>query len=221
MLILQQHPGFTHPSLQHPFGGAAKRLADIAIALPALILTAPLMLVVAFAVKQQDGGPVLFLQPRVGFDGGTFTLLKFRTMVQDGPARLAQLLRDDPAAAREWSEKQKLTKDPRITPLGRFLRQFSLDELPQLLNVLLGHMSLVGPRPMLLDQAGPYGPVFDAYCTARPGLTGLWQVSGRNQTSFRRRSELDAAYLKRWSIRNDLSLIARTVGVVLRHEGAC
>jgi lipopolysaccharide/colanic/teichoic acid biosynthesis glycosyltransferase len=221
MLVLQRHPGFTDPSLLHPFGGAAKRLADIAIAIPALIVTAPLMLAVACAVKLQDGGPALFLQPRIGFDGGTFTLLKFRTMVQDGPARLAQLLRDDPAAAREWAEKQKLANDPRITPLGRFLRRSSLDELPQLLNVLLGHMSIVGPRPMLVDQPGSYGPAYEAYCTARPGITGLWQVSGRNKISFRMRSELDATYLRRWSVVNDLSLIARTVRVVLRHEGAC
>jgi lipopolysaccharide/colanic/teichoic acid biosynthesis glycosyltransferase len=221
MLILEQHPGFTHPSLLHPFGGVAKRLADIAIVAPALILAAPLMLVIACAVRLQDRGPALFMQPRIGFDGGTFMLMKFRTMVQDGPDRLVQLLRDDPAAAQEWAEKQKLTKDPRITPLGRILRQSSLDELPQLLNVLLGHMSVVGPRPMLMEQAGPYGPAFDAYCTARPGITGLWQVSGRNQTSFRTRSQLDAAYLQRWSARNDLFLIVRTIRVVLLHEGAC
>lgn len=221
MLILEQHPGFTHPSRLHPFGGVAKRLADLAIAVPALIMAAPLMAFVACAVKLQDGGPVLFLQPRVGLDGGTFTLVKFRTMVQDGPSRLAQLLREDPAAAREWAETQKLANDPRVTRLGRFLRRSSLDELPQLLNVVLGHMSIVGPRPMLVDQVAPYGPAFDAYCTARPGITGLWQVSGRNKTSFHRRSELDATYLQHWSIRSDLSLIVRTVGVVLRHEGAC
>jgi lipopolysaccharide/colanic/teichoic acid biosynthesis glycosyltransferase len=221
MLFLQQHPGFTHHSLLHPFGGVAKRLADIAIAVPALIMTAPLLVAVACAVKLHDGGPVLFLQPRVGLDGGTFTLVKFRTMVQDGPERLAQVLREDPAAAREWAETQKLANDPRVTRLGRFLRKSSLDELPQLLNVLLGHMSIVGPRPMLVDQAASYGPVFDAYCTARPGITGLWQVSGRNKTSFHRRSELDAAYLQHWSIKQDLALIVRTVGVVLRHEGAC
>lgn len=221
MLVLQQHPGFTHPSRLHPFGGAAKRLADIAIALPALILAAPLMAVIACAVKLQDGGSALFLQPRVGLDGGTFTLVKFRTMVPDGPARLAQLLRDDPAAAKEWAEKQKLIDDPRITPLGRFLRRSSLDELPQLLNVLLGHMSLVGPRPMLVDQVACYGPAFDAYCRARPGLTGLWQVSGRNTTSFRARSEMDETYLRRWSMGRDLQLIVRTFGIVFRHEGAC
>jgi exopolysaccharide production protein ExoY len=221
MVILQQHPGFTDPSLLHPFGGVAKRLADMAIAIPALIVTAPLLVVVACAVKLHDGGPVLFLQPRVGLDGGTFTLVKFRTMAPDSPARLAQLLRDDPAAAREWAATQKLANDPRVTRLGRFLRQSSLDELPQLLNVALGHMSIVGPRPMLVDQPSEYGPAFDAYCTARPGITGLWQVSGRNKTSFRRRSELDAAYLKHWSFLQDLALLVRTVGVVLRHDGAC
>src|SRR6185312_725015 len=173
MVILQQHLGFTDPSRLHPFGGVAKRLVDIAIAIPALILAAPMLVLVACAVKLHDGGPILFLQPRVGLDGGTFTLVKFRTMAPDSPARLAQLLREDPAAAREWAMTQKLANDPRVTRLGRLLRQSSLDELPQLLNVVLGHMSIVGPRPMLVDQPASYGPVFDAYCTARPGITGL------------------------------------------------
>jgi exopolysaccharide production protein ExoY len=221
MFIPRQRPGFTHPRFLHPYGGVAKRVADILIAAPALIVAAPLMAVVACAVKLQDGGSVLFLQPRIGLDGGLFTLVKFRTMVADGPARLAQLLRDDPVAAREWAEKQKITNDPRITPLGRFLRRSSLDEVPQLLNVLLGHMSIVGPRPMLVDQAKVYGPAFDAYCTARPGITGLWQVSGRNETSFRTRSELDQRYLQAWSLWKDLGLIMRTVSVVLGHQGAC
>src|SRR6185437_2137288 len=119
MLIAQHHPGFTHPLFLHPFGGGAKRLADIVVAAPALIVAAPLMALIACAVKLQDCGPAFFLQPRVGLDGGVFTLVKFRTMVQDGPARLATLLREDPAAAREWAEKQKITNDPRITAFGR------------------------------------------------------------------------------------------------------
>ena len=221
MFIPRSRPGFTDPRFLHPFGGVAKRVADIALATPALIFAAPLMAAVACAVKLQDGGSVFFLQPRVGLGGGSFPLIKFRTMASDAPERLAQLLRDDPVAAREWKEKQKLINDPRITPVGRFLRRSSLDEVPQLLNVILGHMSLVGPRPMLLDQAGEYGPAFDAYCNARPGLTGLWQVSGRNNTSFRRRSELDERYLRGWSLTRDLSLMVRTVGVLFGQVGAC
>jgi lipopolysaccharide/colanic/teichoic acid biosynthesis glycosyltransferase len=221
MFIPRSRPGFTHPLFLRPFGGVAKRLADLALATPALIFAAPLMVVVACSVKLQDGGPAFFLQPRIGLGGGTFPLIKFRTMAPDAQQRLAQLLRDDPAAAQEWREKQKLTNDPRITPVGRFLRRSSLDEVPQLLNVILGHMSLVGPRPMLVDQPGEYGPAYDTYCGARPGLTGLWQVSGRNNTSFRRRSELDALYLRGWSLVGDLYLMVRTVGVLLNQAGAC
>lgn len=221
MLALRQEPGFSHPSRLHPFGGMAKRLLDIAIAAPALVALSPLLLAAACAVKLQDKGPVFFLQPRIGFDGGVFTLLKFRTMAPDAPARLAQLLRDDPLAAREWAEKQKLSNDPRVTPIGRWLRKLSIDELPQLVNVLLGHMSIVGPRPMLVDQPAAYGPAFDVYCCARSGLTGLWQVSGRNNTTFRARADLDAHYLRAWSPWRDLQLILRTVRVVLRGDGAC
>jgi lipopolysaccharide/colanic/teichoic acid biosynthesis glycosyltransferase len=221
MFIPRSRPGFTHPRFLRPFGGVAKRLADLALAIPAALFAAPLMLVVAWAVKLQDGGPMFYLQSRIGLGGGTFPLIKFRTMATDASERLAQLLRDDPAAAQEWKDKQKLTNDPRITPVGRFLRRSSLDELPQLLNVILGHMSLVGPRPMLVDQPIEYGPVYDAYCGARPGLTGLWQVSGRNNTTFRRRSELDARYLRGWSLTGDLFLMVRTVGVLLNQAGAC
>ena len=221
MLMPQHYPGFTHPMFLHPFGGVVKRLADIAIAAPALIVTAPLLAAVACAVKLQDGGPALFMQPRIGLDGGIFTLLKFRTMVQDGPDRLAQLLRENPAAAREWAEKQKITNDPRITPLGRFLRRSSLDELPQLLNVLLGHMSIVGPRPMLVDQPKVYGPAYDAYCRARPGITGLWQVSGRNDIlDFERWIDLDLEYARTWSLWVDLRILLKTVVVVLLARGA-
>jgi lipopolysaccharide/colanic/teichoic acid biosynthesis glycosyltransferase len=131
------------------------------------------------------------------------------------------LLRDDPEAAQEWSAKQKLTHDPRVTPLGRLLRSTSLDELPQFANVLLGHMSVVGPRPMLPEQVAEYGPGFALYCSARPGITGLWQVSGRNETTFRRRSELDEIYLRSWSLLTDLSLVFRTVKVVAARRGAC
>lgn len=221
MFIPRSRPGFTHPRFLHPFGGTAKRVADIALATPALIFAAPLLAVVALAVKLQDGGSVFFVQPRIGLGGGAFPLIKFRTMAPDAQERLAQLLLEDPAAAREWNEKQKLTNDPRITRIGHFLRRSSLDEVPQLLNVVLGHMSLVGPRPMLLDQAGEYGPVFDAYCSARPGLTGLWQVSGRSNTTFRRRSELDQRYLRGWSLIGDLFLMFRTIGVLFGQVGAC
>jgi len=204
-----------------PFGGAVKRALDLSLAGPALVFLAPLLALLALAVKVQDGGPAFFVQPRVGRDGRLFGCVKFRSMVLDAEERMQRLLREDPEAEREWREKQKLTNDPRVTPVGRVLRATSADELPQLFNVVLGEMSLVGPRPVLPDQIDAYGPGFARYCAARPGLTGLWQVSGRNETSFRRRSEFDQTYLRAWSLFTDLVLLARTVGVVLQKRGAC
>ncbi|CAN7385624.1 sugar transferase [Phenylobacterium sp. LjRoot225] len=204
-----------------PFGGVVKRALDVLIAPAALIVLAPVMLAVALAVKVQDGGPVLFVQRRVGRGGAEFKFLKYRTMVPDGAALLQRLMQDNPEIAREWRENQKLARDPRVTMIGGFLRRSSLDELPQLVNVVLGDMSIVGPRPMLPEQVEVYGPVYERYCQARPGITGLWQVSGRSETSFSRRSDLDQAYLQAWSIRRDLLLILRTFGAVLRQRGAC
>jgi lipopolysaccharide/colanic/teichoic acid biosynthesis glycosyltransferase len=193
----------------------------VLIAPAALIVLAPVMLAVALAVKVQDGGPVLFVQRRVGHGGAEFKFLKYRTMVPDGAALLQRLIQDNPEIAREWRENQKLARDPRVTMIGGFLRRSSLDELPQLVNVLLGDMSIVGPRPMLPEQVEVYGPAYERYCRARPGITGLWQVSGRSETSFSRRSDLDQAYLQAWSVRRDLLLILRTFGAVLRQRGAC
>lgn len=204
-----------------PFGGRWKRLSDILLATPILLFVAPLMLAVALAIWLQDRGPVFFVQNRVGFGGKPFRCLKFRSMVVDAEARMQALLESDPEAAREWNEKQKLLKDPRVTPLGRWLRKSSFDELPQFLNVLFGDMSVVGPRPILLEQVDAYGPAFQRYCTARPGVTGLWQVSGRNGVSFRGRSELDESYLSTWSPLTDASLVLKTVGVVALQRGAC
>jgi len=194
---------------------------DVLIALIALIVLAPLMLAIALAVKVQDGGPVLYIQPRVGHRGEEFRFLKFRTMVVDSAGFLERLFQTDADAAREWGEKQKLARDPRVTRVGAFLRRSSLDELPQFVNVLLGHMSIVGPRPMLREQIEAYGSAYQLYCRARPGITGLWQVSGRNETTFQRRSEFDAIYVKAWRLRWDLLLILRTFAVVLHQRGAC
>ncbi|MDB5460829.1 MAG: exopolysaccharide biosynthesis protein [Caulobacteraceae bacterium] len=210
-----------NPAKDMPFGGALKRACDLSIALPILLFLAPLMLFLAFAVKMRDGGPIFFVHSRVGRDGRLFSCLKFRSMIVDAEHRMQSLLRDDPDAAREWAEKQKLTHDPRVTPVGRVLRATSADELPQLINVVLGDMSLVGPRPITPDQIDEYGPGFARYCTARPGITGIWQVSGRNETTFRRRSEYDQVYLKAWSLPTDLALLVRTVDVVVRRRGAC
>lgn len=204
------------------FGGRAKRSLDIMVALTALVVLLPLMLLIALAVKAQDGGPVLFVQQRVGLGGAPFPMLKFRSMRIDASARLERLLQENPAAAKEWREKQKITNDPRVTALGRVLRRMSLDELPQLANVLAGDMSVVGPRPMLEQQIADYGEGFPLYCTARPGITGLWQVSGRNRLNFRQRAQLDGVYLARgWRVLADLVLLARTAGAVASTAGAC
>jgi exopolysaccharide production protein ExoY len=202
-------------------GGRLKRAEDLLIALLALLLLGPAMLLIGAALKLQDNGPVFFVQPRVGHDGVLFPFIKFRTMVPDATGCLDRLLREDPGAAQEWSAMQKLAHDPRVTPLGRVLRRMSLDELPQFANVLLGQMSVVGPRPMLPEQVAAYGPGFALYCRARPGITGLWQVCGRSETTFQRRSELDQIYLRDWSLKTDLSLLFRTVGAVAGGRGAC
>jgi len=204
-----------------PFGGALKRTFDIVVTAALIVVLAPLLFLLALAVKVQDGGPVFFVQQRVGYRGGRFPCLKFRSMIVQAEARMEDVLRDDPEAAREWREKQKLTRDPRVTSVGIVLRATSADEFPQLINVLRGDMSIVGPRPILPEQIDDYGPAYSRYCAARPGITGLWQVSGRSETTFRRRAELDEIYLQGWSLLTDLSLLVRTIGVVVRKRGAC
>jgi exopolysaccharide production protein ExoY len=221
MVVLEQFKTLERRAVRAGFGGRLKRAEDVSVAVLVLLLMAPLMLVIAVAVRLQDGGPALFLQMRVGRQGAPFRMLKFRTMTPGAEGQLQRLLGEDPDAAREWGEKQKLTHDPRVTPLGRILRSTSLDELPQFLNVLVGEMSVVGPRPILPEQISAYGGGFETYCSARPGITGLWQVEGRNHTTFARRAEIDQAYLGSWSLVTDVILIVRTLGVVLDRRGAC
>lgn len=196
-------------------GGAVLiRLMDILAASVALLFFLPTLVLIAVAVRAQDGGPVLFRQQRIGRGGRPFACLKFRSMVPDAEARLAEL------ADQEWAERRKLRRDPRVTPLGRFLRLSSLDELPQLVNVLIGDMSLVGPRPIVPDETPLYGRRFAAYCAVRPGLTGLWQVSGRNDVSYPRRIAMDVWLVRNLTVRTYLALILRTVPAVLARQGA-
>jgi exopolysaccharide production protein ExoY len=193
-----------------------KRLLDVTAVIAALPFLVPLVLVLAFLIRR-DGGPAFYVQDRVGRGGRIFRLWKLRTMVVDADRRLAEHLARNPAARAEWHETQKLRNDPRITPIGRFLRKTSLDELPQLWNVLRGEMSLVGPRPMMPDQQPLYPG--RAYYQLRPGLTGFWQVSGRNRTAFAGRAEYDADYAERLSFLTDLGVLLRTVRIVLRGTG--
>lgn len=193
-----------------------KRPLDIFIVLLASPIVVTLVVILALMVALQGGKP-FYSQLRVGRSGRSFRLWKLRSMVVDADERLAAYLDSDPAAKAEWELTQKLKRDPRITPVGHFLRKSSLDELPQLFNVLLGDMSIVGPRPMMLDQAQLY-PGADYY-HLRPGVTGLWQISDRNDSSFAARANFDASYAAKLSFTGDATIIAKTVGVVLRCTG--
>ncbi len=199
-----------------PIGGAGKRAMDIAIATCAIIALSPLAIMVALLVLVTMGRPVLFIQNRVGFGGRTFPCMKFRSMVSDAGARLEAHLATNPDAALEWKTSQKLTNDPRVTWLGQMLRKSSLDELPQLVNILLGHMSCVGPRPITPSEVLRYGRHAAEYVKVRPGLTGLWQVSGRSSASYKRRVTLDCVYVRRQSALADIVILLKTPPAVLR-----
>lgn len=205
-------------SLDRPLARRFKRVFDVAASSVALIVLSPLFALFSWLIRR-DGGPALFRQTRVGRGGETFECLKFRTMVTDAEERLARMLASDPERAAEWETYQKLAEDPRITPVGRFLRRTSLDELPQLINVLKGEMSLVGPRPMTVEQKQAYGARLESYVRMRPGLTGMWQVNGRNATSFEERARLDDWYARNWSLWRDAVILARTVREVLFSTG--
>lgn len=196
------------------------RALDVAIALTALILVAPLLLLIAVMIRLTDGERALFAQSRIGQGGRSFKCLKFRTMVVDADARLTSLLARDPAARAEWAIDHKLRVDPRITPIGRFLRKSSLDELPQLINVLRGEMSLVGPRPIVTAEIGRYRAYYRHYCSVRPGITGLWQVSGRNNVSYRRRVACDVLYARRRSLGVNVRIMAATIPAVVLAKGS-
>lgn len=195
------------------------RALDVSIAASAFVLVLPVFVILCFAIWAQDGGSPIFAHRRIGRGGKLFPCLKLRTMVVDSERRLQELLESDPAAAFEWHVSQKLRNDPRITPLGAFLRKSSLDELPQLLNVLCGHMSLVGPRPIVAAEVKRYGRYFRFYCAVRPGITGLWQVSGRNDVSYRRRVAIDTVYARSRSMGMDLAILSRTVPAVISSRG--
>ncbi|MFN3723552.1 MAG: sugar transferase [Paracoccaceae bacterium] len=202
-----------------PFGlyrSVFKRVLDVTAILLAAPVVAPVIAGLALGVAI-DGGKPFYSQLRVGRGGATFRMWKLRSMVRDADAQMADLLQRDPAARAEWNSTQKLRNDPRITRFGQFLRRSSLDELPQLWNVLNGSMSLVGPRPMMLDQRELYPGT--AYYVIRPGITGYWQTAGRNRTTFRARAEYDTVYEEGLALTTDLRILWRTVSVVLNGTG--
>ena len=199
---------------------AIKRAIDIFLVIFGGIVVLPGLLTVALLVKLSSPGPVLYRHARLGRNGRPFSALKFRSMVADSQARLEKLLASDPQARQEWELNRKLKNDPRVTRLGRFLRRTSLDEFPQIINILKGEMSLVGPRPVTEGEVERYGEDFARIFSVRPGLTGLWQVSGRSESDYATRVSYDAYYLRSWSIWLDIWIIYKTFGVVVRGKGA-
>lgn len=207
-------------TLMRPASQRIKRFMDVAVSLVLGVAALPLMALIAAAILLESGGPVLFAHTRIGKGGRRFRLWKFRTMVVNGEEVLREHLAGSPARAREWALSHKLRNDPRVTRVGRLLRTTSLDELPQLWNVLRGDMSMVGPRPVVDEELSRYGDAASLYLRVLPGLTGLWQVSGRNDTTYNRRIELDKRYIRKWSPVLDLLVLARTVRVVIMGKGA-
>lgn len=204
-----------------PYHYPGKRLVDVMLAVVMLAVAAPLLLVLAVLVLFSSGRPVFYSHERVGRYGRHFQCHKLRTMVADADARLQALLLEDADAFAEFAATQKLQNDPRVTAVGRFLRRTSLDELPQFLNVLKGEMSLVGPRPVTFNELERYGGAAEQYLAVRPGVTGLWQVSGRSDASYDDRVGFDLAYVRNMSLTFDLRLVMRTALVVLKRSGAC
>jgi lipopolysaccharide/colanic/teichoic acid biosynthesis glycosyltransferase len=191
------------------------RLLDLSLALAILLLVLPLMMLCALAIRLSGPGPVIFRHRRIGRGGREFICFKFRTMV-DGAAQSLDCILDGSCSDREeWASRHKLRQDPRVTILGRFMRRHSIDELPQLFNVIKGEMSIVGPRPIVTEEIHKYGERFSDYCSVNPGLTGLWQVSGRHALSYDQRVGLDAEYANAKSLRIDLLILWKTVPVVL------
>lgn len=201
-------------------GQAMARVLDTVCAVVMLALAFPFLVLVALALQIGSPGPVFFVQRRIGRGGRMFPCFKFRTMCPDGDAMLARHLAACPAARAEWQATYKLRDDPRITWFGAWARKLSLDEFPQLINVIRGEMSIVGPRPIVTAEIVRYGACFADYCAVRPGLTGLWQISGRSDTSYENRVLLDRFYVLRRSVAFDIAIIARTVPSVLIARGS-
>ena len=203
-----------------PRGGTAKRAFDIFVASTMLVFALPAMFFIAVILFSTDRGPIVFAHERVGQNGRRFRCLKFRSMVVDSQEALRRHLEAFPQARAEWDANQKLADDPRVTPLGRFLRATSLDELPQLINVIRGDMSLVGPRPIVQDEVARYAEEIVHYAAVRPGITGLWQVSGRSDVDYDQRVQLDTRYVREWSFAGDIVILVKTVKVVLLRTGS-
>lgn len=207
------------PTPRHFSALVLQRCMDLTLAILCLLVLWPVMLAAAIMVLLSGSGPVFYSQRRFGHDGEIFRCFKFRTMQPDADRLLRELLKSSPTIRAIWKRDRKLHDDPRITYFGRFLRRYSIDELPQLFNVVRGEMSIVGPRPLATDEAHFYADAFTTYCSLKPGITGPWQVSGRNQISFEGRAQLDCEYARTKSLGQDVRIILRTIPVVLRGTG--
>lgn len=197
-----------------------KRSFDVFLVLLSTPVTLLVISVVAATVALSSPGPIFYSHRRIRKNGSFFSMWKFRTMCVNSAEVMEQYLATDPAARAEWSKTHKLRKDPRITRIGSFLRRYSLDELPQLWNVLTGQMSLVGPRPIVAAEVEKYGDCFNCYCKVKPGLTGLWQVSGRSSLRYDQRVDLDCEYVQHWSLTKDIRILLKTFSSVVNQDGA-
>jgi len=197
-----------------------KRSLDVAAVLAAVPVLIPLFFIMACMVVLSSPGPVFYSHRRIRQNGAFFSMWKFRTMCVNSAEVLEEYLTQHPEARSEWNKTHKLRHDPRVTRVGLFLRRFSMDELPQIWNVLTGQMSLVGPRPIVAAEVEKYKDSFHLYCRVKPGLTGLWQVSGRSELSYDQRVALDREYIERWSLRHDLNILLKTVPAVVNQDGA-
>jgi exopolysaccharide production protein ExoY len=205
-------------STSKPIGGLAKRVVDVALAACALVVLAPMLLFIAVLIRAVTGSSPVFAHERVGFGGRSFRCYKFRTMRPDADSILLQHLASDPQAAEEWARTRKLMDDPRVNCLGNALRKSSIDELPQLVNVLIGDMSLVGPRPVTRAEIEFYGRRAQQYFAVRPGVTGLWQISGRSRVNYSTRVAMDSHYVRSWSIWRDAAILIKTIPAVTKFD---
>ena len=197
-----------------------KWILDKALAVVAFVCLSPFFVLIPILIKLTSRGPVFYRQTRLGKQGRPIRVWKFRSMYADADERLKKILASDPARKAEWEANFKLVNDPRVTPLGKFLRKTSIDEFPQLFNVFSGDMALVGPRPIVQDEVHYYGTSYDTFASVKPGITGLWQASGRSDTDYARRVALDVRYVLNWSPWMDIWILFRTVGAVLFMRGA-
>ena len=218
--MIDQHSSSSAFTFESKFAQATKRALDVGVSGTSLLLLSPLFLIIAAVIKLWDGGRVFYPHKRIGKNGRSFHCLKFRSMAPNADMALQKLLSCDPSARAQWERSQKLTNDPRITAPGKFLRNSSLDELPQLINILQGEMSLVGPRPITTQELHFYGPHVDEYLSVKPGLTGLWQVSGRSDRTFSERVDLDLQYVSNRSLWFDLVILVKTIPAVLSRRGS-